>query len=110
MSAITSLRGAIEGVTDEAEDRAVGVLRAIEGAALAFVSAVFVAVEVSVRQVVQVGFGLANTFVTEGFTVLDSVVTAALGAVEGDEDDDEDEDAAIDPADEEEDAVTEEVD
>lgn len=82
MSAITSLRGAIEGVTDEAEDRAIGVLRATEGAFLAFVSAIFVAVEVSVRQVVQVGFGLANTFVSEGFNVADAVITAVLGEVE----------------------------
>ena len=81
MSAITSLRGAIEGVTDEAEDRVIGVLRATEGAFLAFVSAIFVAVEVSVRQVVQVGFGLANTFVSEGFNVADAVITAVLGEV-----------------------------
>ena len=108
MSAITSLRRAIEGVTDEAEERAIGVL-------LAFVSAIFVAVEVSVRQVVQVGFGLANTFVTESFAVADSIVTAALGVpVDEDEDDDDifdpiddepDEDATIDPP-----ASTEEVD
>ncbi len=115
MSAITSLRRAIEGVTDEAEERAIGVLRATEGAVLAFVSAIFVAVEVSVRQVVQVGFGLANTFVTESFAVADSIVTAALGVpVDEDEDDDDifdpiddepDEDATIDPP-----ASTEEVD
>ncbi len=86
MSAITSLRGAVEGVTDEAEDRAIGVLRATEGAVLAFVSAIFVAVEVSARQVVQVFFGLAQTVVSEGFNVVDSVVTAALG-VPVDEDD-----------------------
>ena len=108
MSAITSLRRAIEGVTDEAEERAIGVLQA-------FVSAIFVAVEVSVRQVVQVGFGLANTFVTESFAVADSIVTAALGVpVDEDEDDDDifdpiddepDEDATIDPP-----ASTEEVD
>ena len=79
MSAITSLRGAVEGVTDEAEDRVVGVLQATEGAVLAFVSAIFVAVEVSARQVVQVFFGLATTVVSEGFNVVDSVVTAALG-------------------------------
>ena len=104
MSAITSLRRAVEGVTDEAEERAIGVLQAIEGAVLAFVSAIFVAVEVSVRQVVQVGFGLANTFVSESFAVADSIVTAALG-VPVDEDDDvfdpiddePDEDATIDP-------------
>ncbi len=82
MSAITSLRGAVEDATDEVEARIVGVLRATEGAALAFISAIFVTVEVSVRQVVQVVFGLANTVVAEGFTVIDAVVTAALGEVE----------------------------
>ena len=82
MSAITFLRGAIEDVSNEVEDRTVGVLRATESAVLAFISAIFVAVEVSVRQVVQVVFGLANTVVTEGFNVLDAVATAALGAVE----------------------------
>ena len=82
MSAITSLRSAIEGVTDEADDRVIGVLRATEGAALAFVNAIFVAIEVSVGQVVQVAFDLADTVVTEGFNVIDAVVTVALGAVE----------------------------
>ncbi len=89
MSAITSLRRGVEAVTDEAEDRAIGVLRATEGAILAFVSAIFVAVEVSVRQVVQVGFGLVNTFVTESFTVVDSVISAALGVPESEDEDDE---------------------
>ena len=97
MSAITSLRGAIEGVTDEAEDRVIGVLRATEGAFLAFVSAIFVAVEVSVRQVVQVGFGLANTFVSEGFNVADAVITAVLGEVEEEAVDFDEADSAIDP-------------
>ncbi len=82
MSAITSLRNAVEGVADEAEDRVIGILKATEGAVLAFVSAIFVAIELSARQVVQVGFGLTLTFVSEGFNVVDSVVTAALGAVE----------------------------
>ncbi len=85
MSATTSLRGAVEDATDEVEIRIIGVLQATEGAALAFISAIFVAVEVSVRQVVQVVFGLANTVVTEGFTVVDAVVTAALGAAEDDD-------------------------
>ncbi len=82
MSAITSLRGAVEDATDEVETRIIGVLQATEGAALAFISAIFVAVEVSARQVVQVVFGLANTVVVEGFTVIDAVATAALGATE----------------------------
>ena len=86
MSAITSLRGAIEGIANEAEDRTVGVLRATEGAALAFVSAVFVAIEVSVRQVVQVLFGLVTTAVSESFNVADAVVTAVLGDLVEDED------------------------
>ncbi len=82
MSAITSLRGAVEDATDEVEIRIIGVLRATESAVLAFVSAIVVAVEVSVRQVVQVVFGLANTVVAEGFNVIDAVATAALGEVE----------------------------
>ncbi len=81
MSAITSLRNALEGITAEAEDRVVGVLRAIENAALIFISAIFGAVELSARQVVEVFFTLARTFVVESLNVVDSVVTAALGEV-----------------------------
>ncbi len=87
MSIIPFLRGAIEDVTVEVENRITGVLQATEGAALVSVSAIFGAVEVLVRQVIQVVFGLANTVVAEGFNVLDAVVTAALGTV-GDEDED----------------------
>ena len=85
MSVITFLRGAIEDVSDEVEDRTVGVLRATEGAVLTFISAIFVAGEVSIRQVVQVVFGLTNTVVVEGFNVIDAVVTAVLGAAEDEE-------------------------
>jgi len=86
MSAITTLRGAIGSVTIEVEDRIVGVINAAEGAVLAFVSAIFVAVEVSVHQVVETFFGLIQTVVDEGFNVVDAVVTAAFGAVEDDAD------------------------
>ena len=102
MSAITSLRNAVEGVTDEAEGRAVGVLRATEGAALALVSAIFVAVEVSVRQVVQIFFGFAETVVVEGLNVVDAVVTAVLGAAEDEVEDEGDSiDEVVDTASEE---------
>ena len=86
MSAITILRGAVAGATNEAENRIDGVISATESAALAFISAIFVAVEVTIRQVVQIVFDLANTVVAEGFNVIDAVATAALGAVEDEED------------------------
>ena len=79
MSAITSLRNALEGVTNEVEDRVSGFVGVTENAALAFVSAILGAIEISVRQVVEVFFSLAQTFVTESFNVIDSAVTAALG-------------------------------
>ena len=79
MSAITSLRNALEGVTDEAEDRIIGVLQATEGIALGFISAVFDAVEGLARQVVAVFFDLAQTVVIGGFNVVDSVISVALG-------------------------------
>jgi len=85
VSAITSLRNALEGVTDEAEDRVIGVLKAIESAILTFVSAIFGAVELATHQVVQVFFDLTQTFVIESFSVVDSVVTAALGAATNEE-------------------------
>ena len=88
MSAITSLRGVIEGATNEAEYRILGVLQAIESAMLTFVSAIFVAVEVSARQIVQVFFDLTQTMVRESFNVIDAVAAVALGEVE-DEDIDE---------------------
>ena len=80
MSAITSLRNALEGVTDEAEDRVIGVLRATESAVLTFVNVITDAVELSTRQVVEIFFGLAQTFVAESFSIVDSVVTVVLGA------------------------------
>ncbi len=82
MSAITTLRGAVKDVLNEVKTRVTGVLEASEGAVLAFVGAIFGAVDESVRQVVQVFFDLAGTVVDEGFNVADAVATAVLGAVE----------------------------
>ena len=82
MSAITTLRGAIKDVSNEVETRVIGVLEAGEGAVLAFIGAIFVAADESVRQVARVFFGLAITVVDEGFNVVDAFATAVLGTVE----------------------------
>ena len=70
MSAITSLRGAVAGVTDEVESRINGVLEAIENAALALVNTIF---------------GVADIVVTEAFSVFNAIVTVVLGAVENED-------------------------
>ncbi len=85
MSAIGTLRTAVNTLLSTAEARTLGVLDATERAASAFLTVITDAVRLAATQIVSIAFTLANTVVEEAFNVAGSAVNAALGEVQDDE-------------------------